>query len=183
MQRIPYLDPMDVYHAVLRNETYRFPLLILENGKVIFPEEYKDIWESYGEIKGYSLELYYYGGQVSYLTDYEISDIPQEQVCYLVEEHFHAYTKGVPLVERFYHKPFRELKEAEGYLETLSRHDEDSEISIQVYDLQAISSTEWFQSNMEVIELSSEDAEKGYAVFVKSHMENLKKMLDLEAET
>lgn len=39
MQKVPYLDPVDFYNAVLRNKTYRFPLLILENGKVVFPEE------------------------------------------------------------------------------------------------------------------------------------------------
>ncbi len=175
MQKVPYLDPVDFYNAVLRNKTYRFPLLILENGKVVFPEEYEDIWESYGEIEGYSLKRYYYGGQALYLTDYEISDIPQEQVCYLVEEHFYAYTKGVPLVERFYHRPFKELKEAEAYQRTLKKHDERSEVSIQVYNLQEISSTEWLRANMEVIELSLEDAEKNYAVFVKNHIENLKK--------
>ena len=174
-REIPYLDPIDLYNASLRNKTYRFPALTLENGKLIFQEEYEDIWESYGEIKGYSLKLYYYGGQASYQIDYEISDIPLEQICYLVEEHFYAYAKGVPLIERFYHKPFEKLKEAEAYLKTLKKHDERSEISIQVYNLQEISSTKWFQTNMEVIRLSSEDAEKNYAVFAANHIENLRK--------
>lgn len=164
MQEIPYLDPIDFYNAVLRNKTYRFPLLILESGKILFPEEYEGIWDSYGEIKGYSLKLHYYGGQASYMIDYVISDIPQEQICYLVEEHFYAYAKGIPLVERFYHRPFKKLKEAKAYLKTLNKHDERSKISIHVYNLQEISSTKWFQSNMAVIELSLGDAEKDYAV-------------------
>ena len=52
MQDLPYLDPIDFYNAVLRNKTYRFPVLISENEKIIFPEEDEDIWESYGEIQG-----------------------------------------------------------------------------------------------------------------------------------
>lgn len=175
MQEVPYLNPVDFYNAVLRNKTYRFPLLIWENRNVLIPEEDEDIWESYGEIKGYSLNLYYYGGQISYLIDYIISDIPQEQICYLVEEHFYAYAKGVPLVERFYHRPFEKLEEAETYLKTLKKHDERSEISIQIYNLQEICSTKWFQANMKVIELSSGDTEKNYAVFLANHIENLKK--------
>ena len=182
MQDLPDLDPIDFYNAVLRNKTYRFPVLISENEKIIFPEEDEDIWESYGEIQGYSLNLYYYGGQVSEQIDYEISDIPQKQICYLVEEHFYAYAKGVPLIERFYHRPFEKLKEAESYLKTLEKHDERSKISIQVYNLQEISSTEWFRTNMEVIKLSLEDVEKNYSVFTANHLENLKKSsTDLDA--
>mgnify|MGYP000764623922 CR=1 FL=1 len=178
IEEIPYLDPLDVYDAVLNNQSYRFPLLYLSNDKVVFPtEDGIGYWDSYGEIKGNSLEENFCQGQVSYQIDYEISDIPKEQLCYIVEEHFHAYTKGVPLVERFYHEPFRVLDEAEDFLKRMKRHDERSKVSIQAYNLSEISLTDWFRTNMEVIRLSSGDAENGYAVFVDSHLANLQKIL------
>lgn len=184
IQEIPYLDPLDVYHAVLSNQTYRFPLLYLSNEKIVFPEKYTDgTWNSYGEIAGLTLKESFAGGQVTYETEYEISNIPYDQICYLVEEHFYAYTKGVPLVERFYHEPFRELRDAEVYLEKMKKHDPCTELSIQIYNRQQISSTEWFQRNMEVVTLSSGDTEKGYSVFVNSHIENLKNQMEGEQFT
>lgn len=177
IQEIPYLDPLDVYHAVLKDQPYRFPLMYLENGKNVFPDELSDgDWSSFGEIKGLSFNEECFGGQVCYHTDYEVSDIPQDQICYLVEEHFYAYTKGVPLVERFYHEPFRELRDAEVYLQKMKKHDPRATLSIQVYNQQQISSTEWFQKNMEAVTLSSGNTEKEYAIFVDSHIENLKKL-------
>ena len=81
------------------------------------------------------------------------------------------------MVERFYHEPFRVLDEAEDFLKRMKRHDERSKVSIQAYNLSEISLTGWFRTNMEVIRLSSGDAENGYAVFVDSHLANLQKIL------
>lgn len=174
IEEIPYLDPLEVYAAVIKNQSYNFPLLYLSNDKVVYPEEQEDgCWDSYGEIKGQSFNEYFCQGQVSYQTNYEISDIPEDQICYIVEEHFHAPTKGVPLVERFYHEPFRTLEEAEDCLEKSKKHSSESDISIHVYNLQEIGSTDWFQANMEVIRLAKGDTEKEYAVFVQAHLEHL----------
>lgn len=178
IEGMPYLNPKDIYNAVSKNQPCRFPIIDLKDGKNTAPGALDfESCDAFGEVKGFYYYTEFLNGQVCFQNDYEVYDIPQDRVCYIAEEHFYAYVEGVPLVERFYHEPFHELKDAEAYLEKMNRHHPDSTLSIQVYDLKQISSTDWFKSNMKAITLSSEDTEKGYDVFVSSHIENLKKLM------
>lgn len=181
LQQFPYLDPMDIYFSVLNDRPYKFPLLYQKDDEVVYPEEYEGTWISVGEIKGFSVKETYIGG-CNYSTHYSAEAISEEQLCYIAEEHFYAYSKGVPLVERFYHAPFRRLDEAEAHLKTMKKHAPDAELSIQIYNLEEISATDWFQSNMKAVELSSGDPEKGYAIVVDLHIENLKKLVSSDPE-
>lgn len=181
LQQFSYLDPTDIYFAVLNDQPYKFPLLYLKDDEAVYPEGDEEDWISVGEIKGLSIKESYIGG-CDYSTYYSVEAIPEEQLCYIPEEHFYAYSKGVPLVERFYHAPFQRLDEAEVYLKTMKKHAPDAEVSIQIYNLKEISATDWFQSNMKVVELSSGDPEKGYAIVVDLHIENLKKLAFSDSE-
>lgn len=106
MERFPYADRERMQAALRGEETYSFPIAVMEDGKLIYGEEYDGRWSEQADISGYKVSESYAFGQVFYETEYTVTDIAREHVCYIPEEQFYAVYKGAPIIERFYHEPF-----------------------------------------------------------------------------
>lgn len=129
-----------------------------------------------GETK--KLQIEYMMGQICYTSQYFIEEIEENDIGYLVGEHFYAPTKGVPLVERIYHVPFTSLDEAKRYFEEMKLHsDFDSNKEILVISIKKVKETIWLKENIEAIQLMEEKNQtpfdKTFSIDSRSHLENL----------
>lgn len=177
INEFPYLDAFDIYHAILSKQRFTFPIPYIENEQVFFPEQYHDEYEMMGEIQGYDFEKSYYFGQASSYMTYCVEDIPKEQVCYLPEEQFYAYYKGVSLIQRFFHEPFRELQEAETYLASMKKHAPNSKCVLLVHNFSYLEQTTWYHSNLKALQLmQSVSCEEIFVPEVRRHIERLQKL-------
>lgn len=103
--------------------------------------------------KGEICETYMHG-QVSFWIYYDIKEIKTENVVFTVEQHFYAPMRGVPIIGRIYHEPFNTLEEAEAYKNSeVFSADWKNKVDIFVHDKSKITATDWFVSNMKLIEL------------------------------
>ena len=121
-------------------------------------------------------------GQVSYTTTYYVEDIPDDQLGYIVTEDFLAPSKGVDLVERLYHDIFDELEAAQNYADNLKLHEfkyPTSIVTFLVCNKESVLQTEWYQQQKEAMQLMEEKGQTylddSFHIFVKCHIENLKK--------
>lgn len=138
--------------------------------------------ETFIEFNGKKKELSfeYMMGQINYVTFYKIEEIEEEDIGYLVEEHFYCPSKGIPLVSRIYHEPFTSLNEAKSYFANMKLHTEfDSNKEIIVISLSNIRN-EWFEENIKAIQLMADKHQSpfdnSFSLFVKTHIENLNKI-------
>ena len=122
-------------------------------------------------------------GQVSYTTTYHVEDIPDDQLGYIVTEDFLAPTKGVDLVERLYHDIFDDPEAAQNYAENLKLHEFQYPTSIVTFlicNKGSVCQTEWYQQQKEAMQLMEEKGQTylddSFHIFVKCHIENLKKL-------
>ena len=122
-------------------------------------------------------------GQVSYTTTYHVEDIPDDQLGYIVTEDFLAPTKGVDLVERLYHDIFDDLEAARNYAENLKLHEfqyPTSIVTFLVCNKGNVAQQKWYQQQKEAMQLMEEKGQTylddSFHIFVKFHIENLKKL-------
>ena len=122
-------------------------------------------------------------GQVSYITNYYVEDIPDDQLGYIVTEDFLAPTKGVPLVQRLYHDIFDDQDAAQSYAENLKLHDfkySTSIVTFLVCNKRNVTRQEWYQQQKEAMQLMEEKGQTylddSFQIFAKCHIENLKKL-------
>ncbi len=122
-------------------------------------------------------------GQVSYITNYYVEDIPDDQLGYIVTEDFLAPTKGVPLVQRLYHDIFDDQDAAQSYAENLKLHDfkySTSIVAFLVCNKGNVTRQEWYQQQKEAMQLMEEKGQTylddSFQIFAKCHIENLKKL-------
>lgn len=178
MRQFAYLDCEKIYEALLRKQKYTFPILQPEdNGHV--PDKYCGHWMYEGCIDGDELVLFEDYFQVFYTTCYYLNDIPENDVCYIVEEHFMGCGKGVPLIQRFYHEPFKDLESAGKYKANFKLHDWPcfkTETKIIVYQESKLKNNEWYQNNMEIIRLLKEadDKEIPFSAYADIQLARLK---------
>ena len=130
-----------------------------------------------------NLRQEYAYGQVSYTTTYHVEDIPEGQLGYIVTEDFLAPTKGVDLVERLYHDIFDELEAAQNYADNLKLHEfkyPTSIVTFLVCNKGSVLQTEWYKQQKEAMRLMEEKGQTyldgSFHIFVKCHIENLKKL-------
>lgn len=122
-------------------------------------------------------------GQVFYITTYQVEDIPDDQVGYIVTEDFLAPTKGVDLVERLYHDIFDELNAAQNYANKLKPHKFEyskSIITFLVCNRDKVVQTEWYQLQKEIMELMKVKGQTylddSFSIFPSKHKENLDRL-------
>lgn len=122
-------------------------------------------------------------GQVSYIINYYVEDIPDDQLGYIVTEDFLAPTKGVPLVQRLYHDIFDDQDAAQSYAENLKLHDfkySTSIVTFLVCNKGNVTRQEWYQQQKEAMQLMEEKGQtyldNSFQIFAKCHIENLKKL-------
>lgn len=178
MERFPYADRERIQAALREEEAYSFPIPVMEDGKLIYGQEYEGWWPEQADIFGYRVSESYSFGQVFYETEYRVTDIAKEHVCYIPEEQFYAVYKGEPIIERFYHEPFERYEEAVLFMDSIEKHDLKSELVILVHDRLKIVETEWYKENMRVVEELRLHPEKKDVFFipVQVHLRELRRM-------
>ena len=122
-------------------------------------------------------------GQVSYITTYHVEDIPDDQLGYVVTEDFLAPNKGIPLVQRLYHDIFDDQDAAQSYAENLKLHEfqyPTSIVTFLVCNKGNVAQQKWYQQQKEAMQLMEEKGQTylddSFHIFVKFHIENLKKI-------
>ena len=122
-------------------------------------------------------------GQVSYITSYHVEDIPDDQIGYIVTEDFLAPFKGAPMVQRLYHDIFDDEDAAQCYADDLKLHASGYPTSIVTFlvcNKGNVTQQEWYQQQKEAMQLMEEKEQTylddSFRIFVKSHIENLKKL-------
>ncbi len=147
--------------------------------------EYEDDYENWMifDSDKLSMETYYCGGQVSYDGYFTIADIPDEKVRYIVCENFLAPNKGVPSVQRFYHEPFTDYYEMLSYYCNMPMHGKEDNYcgihsksvkEIIIINVDSTIDDDWFNSNMQAIELSKDHPDAEFKMYVKQDIEYLK---------
>lgn len=129
-----------------------------------------------------------WGGQAMFYYHYEVEDIADEDLAYMVCESFHCPTKGVPVVERLYKPLFNNLQEAEQYRKELDKDIEirmneneypRAESTLNIVNRKKIEATEFYVKNMEANSLmetkGTNHMGEDFRIFVEAHIENLKK--------
>lgn len=117
----------------------------------------------------------YMFGQIDYHIYYTIQEL--ENPTYAVIENFLAITKGVPNVERIYHRPFESYAEAKAYLDSFKPHEEwNVQMYIACWDINKINK-EWYDLQLKVIDILDTNPEllydNSFSPYVKQHYENL----------
>lgn len=192
----PYVENMreKVLGALSEKSCFRFMIKTEEkdnNGSTVYRE--CEICET-DEGKYYENEAVFDGekmkltqdfayGQVFYITTYQVEDIPDDQVGYIVTEDFLAPTKGVDLVERLYHDIFDELNAAQNYANKLKPHKFEyskSIITFLVCDKDKVVQTEWYQLQKEIMDLMKVKGQTylddSFSIFPSKHKENLDRL-------
>lgn len=175
--RFPYANSEEILTALRQKETYAFPVIHMENGKLIYSGKYNGKWIDRVEVYENGLTVYYAFRQVYYETKYIVEDIPKEHVCYIPEEHFYDMYRESPFIERFYHEAFGSYKEAKEFMESMEKHVSESELTILLHDYVEVTETEWYKENMKVVEELRLHPEKKdiFLVPVKKHLEEIKR--------
>ena len=191
VSQYPYEEER-IRKAFETNEEIEFPAKVN-----IYDKTGNKIGFDYGEIYNYNGKIHYestviinpsklefcqdFGfGQVDYIITYYIEEV--KNPVYAVIENFLAVTKGVPTVERIYHKPFASYEEAKEYMSSLKAHtDYDTEIYIACFDADAVNK-EWYEYQLKVIKLLEDNKELSlyddtFSPFVKVHYEKLAEVL------
>ena len=152
---------------------------------VIYEDDGGACYESEAAFDGEKLTLTqeYAFGQVSYTTAYYIEDIPDSQLGYIVTEDFLAPSKGIPVVQRMYHDIFDGQDAAQGYAESLRLHEFQYPASIVAFlvcNKEKVTHGEWYRLQREAMELMEEKGQTplddSFHIFVKGHIENLKRL-------
>lgn len=95
--------------------------------------------------------------QCSYKQTYTIRHIDEANVRYFVTENFHAISKGIPTIERFYSRPVTDLTEAQKLYNEIPLHSElslyGSDKELIVFDISCIAESAWYKTNMQIIAL------------------------------
>lgn len=122
-------------------------------------------------------------GQYTSKTWYYLKDYKEEDVRYICGENFYAYSKGVDLIERFYHEPFVSAREARNYLKTMKKHEYDfcsSDVRVFPFNMAEVD-VEWFKKNMAIIKLMNDygidEFDETFAAPVYSHFQNICELL------
>ena len=178
MERFPYADGERIQAALRGEETYSFPIATMKDGKLIYGEEYEGRWSDQADIFGYKVSETYAFGQVFYEMEYTVENLAKENVCYIPEEQFYAVYKGAPIIARFYHEFFDQYEEAAVFLDSMEKHDPESELVILVHDRFKIVETDWYKENMRVVEELRLHPEKKDVFFipVQVHLRELRRM-------
>ena len=174
ISEFPYAETDEIYCAVISGCRYTFPILCNEDGEIKFPVQYQNEWENQDTVEGATVYVSYYFGQAYSYTEYLQEDILQEELCFLIEEQFYACAKGISLIERFYHAPFRELSEAQAYLKTAQKKAENSQFVLLAHSYPKIKNTLWYKKNMEAIHLMTSTPECPFHRDIDVHIRNLK---------
>lgn len=142
------------------------------------------------------LDLVYsaWGGQFTATHYICIDVIDDKNVRYIASENFLCPNKGVPSVQRFYHKPFESFTEFKSYFDNMKLHsidktnvwaESEKEMLVidiekyEVFDEEKQSPNLWFSDNMEAIELTDKLRSSGikeipFKMYVNQHLENLR---------
>jgi hypothetical protein len=101
----------------------------------------------------------------------------------IVTEDFLAPSKGVPVVQRMYHDIFDGQDAAQGYAESLRLHEFQYPASIAAFlvcNKEKVTHGEWYRLQREAMELMEEKGQtpldSSFHIFVKAHIENLKRL-------
>ena len=101
----------------------------------------------------------------------------------IVTEDFLAPAKGVPVVQRMYHDIFDGQDAAQGYAESLRLHEFQYPASIAAFlvcNKEKVTHGEWYRLQREAMELMEEKGQtpldSSFHIFVKAHIENLKRL-------
>lgn len=124
------------------------------------------------------MELLY--GQFTYSTTYYITEL--KTPVYAVIENFLSVTKGVPSIERMYHRPFDSYAEAKAYMDKFIPHENYStQVYIACFDVDTVKK-EWYDLQIKIIEIleNSENSNLLYdsdtfSPYAKYHYDNLTK--------
>lgn len=109
--------------------------------------EYSDLEWRYEGASG-RITKEFAAGQISYHGHFMEMDIPKENVAYLAVENFLAPRKGVPSVQRFYHEPYSDAKEAEEALDRMQLHEGYRSVKeLYVIDTEKEKETNWYKCN------------------------------------
>ncbi len=161
--------------------SYEDVLEAVVNGKKIFltsPEEIDQYGSAHELEFTYDPEknsvYYYYGyGQVDYHGTYDVSDIPDDNVHYIVVENFLAPTKGVPTIQRMFHEPYSTESEARTAKDELKLHDNyDTRAEILVTDKESDIRNVWYDRNIRLVELMGKYPNVPFSCFTEEHLNN-----------
>ncbi len=125
--------------------------------------------------KDKSVSFYYGYGQGDYHGSYIVSEIPDDKVHYLVVENFLAPRKGVPSIQRMFHKPYETENAARKAAKKLKKHEGyNSQIEIIVSNKESDAENEWYNLNLEAINLMNKATDVPFCASVKKHIEELR---------
>lgn len=162
-------DPLT--HKVIKKDPEK---IIDENGIVYYENE---VTLDPSQMK---LKMEYMFGQVNYSSYYKINEV--KHPVYAVIENFLAPFKGIPSVERMYHKPFDSVKEASDYIKHTKFHTKthNVQVYIAVFDLNKVN-TEWYENQLQVIDLMGQFKkdmilDNSFRIYPESHIEALKRL-------
>lgn len=195
-ENFPYVENIKekTIRALTEKSCFKFPVKTEsqdEDGNTVYEDcaTYDDNGETWYENEAsfdgekMELKLDYAFGQVSYTTRYHVTDIPSDQLGYVVTEDFLAPTKGVDTVQRLYHDIFDNVSEADEYAKNMKLHEFDQQpslVCLLVCDKGHITGTEWYKKQKEAMLLMEEKGQtyldESFSIFVDRHIENLKSL-------
>lgn len=198
-QHFPYTENIreNILKALSEKSVFRFMIKSEEKdsaGNVFYKDcEMNEInghiyYESEATFDGgeRTLTQDYAYGRVSYITAFQIDDIPDDQLGYIVTEDFLAPAKGVPVVERLYHDIFDDQEAVQIYAENLKLHDfyPKSITTFLICNRSTVIRTVWYRQQKEAMNLMEEKGQTylddSFCIFTQSHIEDLKKLTTKE---
>lgn len=158
--------------------------------------EFKYSSEVYSNIVGtYKFDAFYRGG-FDINISYEIADIKDPDVLYVVSEDFPAPIRGVPLCQRLYHLPFKKCADAISYMNEANqklekmRYKREESVAAKescfnclVFSKQHLDESEWYRIQLEVMKLmeqtNTDEYHPEYTIWnVDRHKMQIKKEFD-----
>ncbi|NBI85537.1 hypothetical protein D3Z47_04660 [Lachnospiraceae bacterium] len=179
------LSENSCFHFMVKSEEKDSTGNVLYKDCAVYEDDGQIYYEAGAAFDGEKMTLTqeYAFGQISYTTSYYVEDIPDDQLGYIVTEDFLAPYKGIPVVQRMYHDIFDGLDDAQSYAESLRLHEfqyPTSIVTLLVCNREKVSQDEWYLQQKKAMELMEEKGQThldgSFHIFVKCHIENLKKL-------
>ena len=179
------LSEKSCFHFMVKSEEKDSMGNVLYKDCAVYEDDGQIYYEAGAAFDGEKMTLTqeYAFGQVSYTTSYYVEDIPDDQLGYIVTEDFLAPYKGIPVVQRMYHDIFDGMDDAQSYAESLRLHEFQYPASIAAFlvcNKEKVTHGEWYRLQREAMELMEEKGQTplddSFHIFVKGHIENLKRL-------
>lgn len=179
------LSEKSCFHFMVKSEEKDNMGNVLYKDCAVYEDDGQIYYEAGAAFDGEKMTLTqeYAFGQVSYTTSYYVEDIPDDQLGYIVTEDFLAPYKGIPVVQRMYHDIFDGMDDAQSYAESLRLHEFQYPASIAAFlvcNKEKVTHGEWYRLQREAMELMEEKGQTplddSFHIFVKGHIENLKRL-------